>query len=373
MESPTWQTIHGLIEELAETPFEFDFFRAVRLLEAAAPEFPRTGTSKLPADDPVRFGQNPFMVMAPSTLDEFDPGDNESPARLLVRFFGLFGPNGPMPLHFTQHALTHLHARLAGRKAESDEASDSHEGTDRRALLDFCDLFHHRLISLFYRAWAVNQQTADFDRAITGAQDPAGAQRGEQWSAPRFALYIGSVFGLGMESLRDRGDVPDNAKLYYAGHLARQTRNADGLRSILADYFEVPVQIEPFLGTWIELPPDSHSRLGEETAALGKTTHLGARFWDRQMSFRVRVGPMKLVEFNRFLPRERAFRHLKEWILGYVGEELGWEVQLVIEAEEVPSCKLGQQGLLGWNTWLKSRPFTKDAEDTILNGDRPWS
>ncbi len=66
---------------------------------------------------------------------------------MLVRFFGLFGPNGPLPIHLTEYA----HERQL-------QAKDN-------TFVEFCNVFHHRLLSLFYRAWAVNQKSVDFDRA----------------------------------------------------------------------------------------------------------------------------------------------------------------------------------------------------------------
>jgi type VI secretion system protein ImpH len=54
----------------------------------------------------------------------------------------------------------------------------------------------------------------------------------------------------------------------------------------------------------------------------------------------------------------------------YAGPEFDFEVQLVLKASEVPECQLGDQVLspprLGWNTWMRSRPFERDAEDAVI-------
>ena len=127
----------------------------------------------------------------------------DAPPRLAVNFFGLFGPNGPLPLHLTEYARNRL-------RAESDPT-----------LVRFIDLFHHRMLTLFYRVWAAAQPTVSFDRPETD----------------RFALYVGSLFGLGMPSLRNRDAFPDLARLHYAGQLACQTRHPDGLNAMISDYF----------------------------------------------------------------------------------------------------------------------------------------
>ena len=77
---------------------------------------------------------------------------------------------------------------------------------------------------------------------------------------------------------------------------------------------------------------------------------------------------MRLNDLYRMLPVGEAFRRLKCWVLNYSGQEYFWDVQLVLKAEEVPETCLGKAGLLGWTTWLKSKPFERDADDLVVNG-----
>jgi len=349
MESASRAAAPDLIAQFQATPFAFDFFRAVRLLEARHRKSARIGESHHPREDPIRFGQNPSLAFAPSTLEAFRNAENGRAPKMLVRFFGLFGPNGPLPQHITEYA----HERQLHEKDNT--------------FVEFCDIFHHRLLSLFYRAWAVNQKTVDFDRAEESLNDEL--PRSEDWSGPRFALYIGSLFGLAMESLRSRDELSDWAKLFYSGRLSCQSRNAEGLGAIVQEYFGMPAQILTFFGQWLTLTPASVCKLGESPASgsLGVTTIVGSRFWDCQLKFRIRLGPMKLVDLQRMLPIGKSFRQLKCWVLNYLGEEFFWDVQLVLKAAEVPQTTLGQGGLLGWTTWLKSKPFTRDAEDVVLS------
>jgi len=330
------QTTTDIIEALQKKPFGFDFFRAVRLLESRFRKLPRLGKSVTPRHDPVRFKQNPSLAFAPSTLDGFEPGTEGQPAKIFVNFLGLFGPNGPLPLHLTEYA--------------HDRQRNARDGS----LVAFCDIFHQRLLSLFYRAWAANQKTADMDRA----------------EESRFAVYIGSLFGLGMESVKDRDAVPDWAKLYYSGRLVSQTRNVEGLQAIIRDYFKMPTEIETFCGQWMTLPESSICRLGEttETGSLGLTSIVGSRFWECQLKFRIRLGPMSLSDLYRLLPTGTSFTRLRTWVLNYVNYEFFWDAQLVLRRDEVPEVCLGQAGLLGWTSWVRSQPFDRDADDLIING-----
>jgi type VI secretion system protein ImpH len=348
METSDRATPTDLVDQFEQTPFAFDFFRAIRLLEAQNPTSTRVGTSLDPREDPMRFGQTPSLAFAPSALEAFRRGQNGRPGKMLVRFFGLFGPNGPLPIHITEYA----HERQL-------QAHD-------RTFVEFCDVFHHRLLSLFYRAWAVNQKSVDFDRAGQVTEQFA---RTENWTGPRFPLYIGSFFGLGMPSVRYRDEISDLAKLFYSGRLTCQTRNAEGLGAIVQDYFGIPTQIQSFMGQWLELPPANICKVGDSPASgsLGVTTIVGSRFWDCQLKFRIRLGPMSFSELQRLLPVGESFRRLKCWVMNYVAEEFFWDVQLVLKATEVPEISLGQAGLLGWTSWLKSMPFTHDADDVVLN------
>src|SRR5215813_5321151 len=175
-------TPNPLIEELLKHACQFDFFRAVRLLESQRGDLPRIGFSISPSEDPVRFWQNPSLRFAPSAVETVKPTGQDSILRMAVQFFGLFGPNAPMPPHVTEYVL---------------ERELHHKDFTITA---FLNLFHHRLLSLFYRAWAATQKAADLDRP----------------KDQRYATYIGSFFGIGMETLQERDAVPDTAKLFFS-------------------------------------------------------------------------------------------------------------------------------------------------------------
>ena len=127
--------------------------------------------------------------------------------------------------------------------------------------------------------------------------------------------------------------------------------------------------MQTFTGRWLDLPSDSLCKLGDspETGSLGVNTIVGSRLWDCQLSFRVRLGPMSLRDYERMLPGGDAFERLKFWVLNYCGEHFFWDAQLVLRANEVPDVRLGASGRLGWTTWLKTKPLPCDADDLILN------
>lgn len=324
-----------LTRDLEEKPYEFDFFQAVRRLECLYREKPRVGVSYHATDDAFRLAQKPTLAFAPSTVASFEPQTEEHPPRLSVYSFGLLGPNGPLPLHLTEY--------VRDRQRNSDDPTFAR----------FLDVFHHRMLALFYRAWASAQPTVNFDRP----------------DDDRFSVFIGSLFGLALPALRDRDAMPDMAKLHLAGQLSCQTRHADGLRAMLGEFFKVEVEVEEFVGQWLELPHGARWRLGEtpETGTLGLTTTVGASIWERQRKFRIVMGPMGMEDYKRMLPDQKSLDRLTAMVRNYVGDEMMWDVKLILDKKEVPPLVLGGRGRLGRTTWLAGRPFVNDVDDLLLD------
>ncbi len=335
MAGATGQKTDSVIKEIANRPHSFDLFRVLRLIENEFRKFPKIGASERLEDDVIRIGQNPSLAFAPSVIEALIPGENGQPSRLFVNFLGMLGPNGPMPQHITEFARDRLY--------------NSHDPS----LARFLDVFNHRILTLFYRAWSATQKSVDFDRP----------------DESRFANFIGSLFGIGMRPLRDRDLIPDRAKLYFSGRLAAHARNAEGLEAILSDFFGVRTEVREFQGFWMTLPRENQCRLGESpsTGSLGQTAIAGARIYDAQLKFRIRMGPMTRADLERIMPNGQAFQRIKTWVRNYIGEELFWDLQCVLLATEAPSMTLGQSGFLGWTSWLKSKPFENDVDDPIFD------
>ncbi len=327
--------MENFLQRLAAAPHAFSFYQVMRRLEALNRARPRFGRSKRPAEDFFRLGQEPSVEFAPSMLAGWEDGNEGRPPRLLVHFFGLFGPDGPLPLHLTEYARDR-------RRNERDAT-----------LSRFNDLFHHRALSLLYRAWADVRPTVTFDRP----------------EDDRFTTYAGALAGLGMPSLLGRDAMPDLTKLHFAGLLSNQTRHAEGLAAILSAFFAMKIRVESFVGSWLALPDTDHSRLGalRETGTLGGGLLLGSRVWSRQQKFRLVVGPVGLVEYERLLPGGASFGKLIPIVSNYAGDVLTWDVRLVLKRDEVPAIRLGRQGRLGWTTWLMPRRSLADAADLHLD------
>lgn len=334
---------------------QFDFYYALRHIDAAIAGAVPLGRAARPRDEPIRLTQQPSLVFAPAALHEYKPGVAAyGLGRLSVHHFGLFGPNGALPQHLTEY----VQERILHSKDET--------------IARFCDIFQHRMILLFYRAWADCQAATSLDQPDRDA----------------FSRYAASLVGLGQPSLKARDTVPDHLKLHHAGHLARPTRNAEGLVRPLAALLRIPVAVQEYCMQWLTLSAGERTRLtsvalagagskhrievGAASSRLGRGAIAGAKVPDVQHKFRLRLGAMSLREFERYLPGGVRFFQVRDWVRNYLGLELAWDARLLLKRNEVPATRLGAYGQLGWTSWLgmPAGRRTRDADDVLLDMER---
>jgi type VI secretion system protein ImpH len=319
--------------DLAEEPWRFDLWYVLRWLDAKYPQYPVLGRSPNATLEPLRIGQEPSLAFAQSQLHAFDPGRDGRLPRLSILGFGLFGPNGPLPIHLTEYAR---------------ERILYHD----RTFVAFANILHHRFTLLFYRAWADVQSTASLDRP----------------GDDRFSRYSSSLIHTGEASVQQRDAVADHAKLFVSGHLVRETRNAEGLERILSTFFRAGVRIEQWVSHWLTLAREQRTRLGggRDAEQIGIGAVAGEKVPDVQSRFRIRFGPLSLAEYESHLPGGSPFAQMLAWLRNYIGYELAWDVRLVLHREEVPRATVGSSVRLGWTTWLGDRRSDADADDLVL-------
>ncbi|MFN9991734.1 MAG: type VI secretion system baseplate subunit TssG [Phycisphaerales bacterium] len=349
-----------LLESLAEEPWNYHFLALVRRLEALYHDQPGFGHSTRSDEDPVRFCQEPSLAFSPCTISEFKHQTDKAPSRLFVNFLGLTGPNGPLPLHLTEFA-----------RVRERHHRDS-------TLARFLDVFNHRMLGLFYRAWAASQMTASFDRwepPLSGKVTPAERELQLARDTSRYSIYLGALFGMGMDSFRHRDAVPDLSKLHYAGRMSMAQKNPEGLRDILSQFFGVEVEVEEFHGRAVAVPDRYGCVLGVQSSEGAHTGQLGgpgggamcgSTYFDCAGAFRLKIGPLNMEQYRKLLPHTDSARRLATWIRNYVGDELWWDAVLVLKKEQVPRTKLGAGAALGWTTWIMSGESPEDRADLAL-------
>jgi type VI secretion system protein ImpH len=322
---------------LDREPWRFEFFQAVRLLQRMYPNRRVVGRFTNPHEEVARFGANVSVVFPASEIQAMKRPAS-GPVLLTVNFMGLTGPLGVLPLAYSNLVIERVRAK---------------DG----AMRDFYDLFNHRMISLFCQAWEKYRFSIAYER---GERD-------------RFSYQVRALIGLGTPGLENRQRIPDDTLLYFSGLLSAHTRSATGLRQLLIDYFGVAVELEQFVGAWYPVETELQCSLGLEKSdseRLNLGALVGDEIWDQQSKVRLRVGPLTLEQYLDFLPGGEAHAEIRGLAAFFAKGEFDVELQLVLRRDDVPPCELKGEGgtvpQLGWTSWVKSVPFTRDAGETVL-------
>ena len=334
----------ALLQDLQLQPYNHDFYAVMRRVEALHADSPRLGKALRPRDEPLRLGQDAELDFAIAAISSFRINSSGVP-RLGQRFFGLFGPMGPMPFHLSEYV----------RERERHHADSS--------LARFADTFHHRALLLFYRAWAQSQPTVHLDRRSDDA----------------FSRWTGAVCGLAQPEFEHADSIVADAKRHRAAFLARSARTSEGMVKLLQGWFDVPVRLASYVGHWLHTREEDRTCLvrrnhPQPRNVLGQSAVAGDRVWDRQYKFRLHLGPMTLAQYRQFLPGQPSIAELRDWVRQYVGLGLSFDVALHLRAAQVPRLRLGRRfdatTQLGWTTWLGKRSAQADRSDLRLSPAR---
>ncbi len=341
--------LDSILQQLLAAPQLFDFFQAVRLINQAIMH--KTAMGENDAQQQINYGSihfrtTPSFRFPANLIDQVKLLYSENKGlwefEFQVPFLGLFGGSGLLPNHYTE--------LLIQRLQEKDNT-----------LMEFLDLFNHRIISLFYRAWQKNHFYITHEQA----QQHENAQ-------DTFTHMLHSLSGNWIkENKKPQPVFTDEATLFYAGYFADQHRSAWSLQSILSDYFTIPVVVKQFQSKCLFLPRKDRMRLSRGFNSynqLGITAVLGERIWDCQHHFRLALGPLSYNQFKQFLPSSINLKTLIALTKHYIGNGLTFDICLMLKMQHVPDCRLGANSeiALGRNAWLKTRPLQKYTDDTVI-------
>ena len=324
--------------ELLEEPYRFEFFQAVRLLQKIATDKKPVGGEALPHEEAIRFRSRIAFDFPASEVHEIRKLEGNSPEEerleMVQNFMAMAGVSGALPVHYTELAFSRLRYR------------DS-------TLWAFLDIFTHRVVSLFYRAWAKYRVSIGYENGDNS-----------------FTSYLYDFAGVGTKGLRGRLDIDDESLLPYAGLISQKPHSSTSIENIISDYFSLEAKVEPFVGQWLDLSQSEWTLLGKANHVLGARAIVGTRVWDHQSKFRIRLGPLTVSQYLAFLPNGSAYKALKSMLRFLIGDEFDYDAQLCLLAKQVPATilttKAMRRPLLGWTSFLKSQRFEQDDEQLIL-------
>ncbi len=318
MESEARSAEPGLIDRLLAEPHRFSFFQLVQLVERDRAGAAPLGEAGPPAAEALRLRPALSMAFPKADVAAVERG---SDGRLVVdvAFLGLYGSTSPLPNFYSEDLL-------------QDDADDD------EVVRGFLDVFHHRVLSLFYRAWVKYRHHVQY-RA--GATDPQSRR-------------VLCLAGHGVLPPAPDALVGAPLVLRYAGLFAHRPGSGAAVRAALADYFPgVPVEVIPCAERWVAVAADALTRLGAANARLGTDVQVGERLFDRAGAYTIALGPLTLERFLAFLPGRRERAVLGELARMIVTDPLTHRLELKLPREEVPPLSLGGPlARLGWSTWL---------------------
>ncbi len=319
-----------LKERLFREFHRFSFFQAVHLLEGIKQGTEPIGESLEPGKESVRFCVKPSLSFPASDITGLEDKGEGVPAAMSVAFMGLTGPSGVLPYWYTELAIERLKQKDA-------------------SLTDFLDIFHHRLVSLFYLAWKKQRFPENYK--------PGGHDR--------LTGYLLSLCGLGTKGLPERIGLSPESLVYYSGLFSTRSPDVAGIEAAVSYLSGVNAEVVQFIERIIALSEEDHTRIGMANARLGEDALCGSYVWDCETKFRVDLGPMGYDDFRKFLPGGAMLKPIFSLIRYRVGMEYEFDLKIILAQDEVPPCTLGGDSRLGMTSWLL-KLGTSAAEDASI-------
>ncbi len=313
------------LQAILEAPTEFDFYQAVyqfQLQLSHQDKGYRVGHDAIPSEELIRFKSDQHLGFPGQAISKIDAKlsqrTGKQAAEMHVSFMGMTGPSGVLPQHYTELVLERLRLKDTGMR-------------------DFYDLFNHRLISLFYRAWEKYRFAVNYDSSQKSTSDS-------------FSHVLNQLSGGGTHSR------------YYSGFSQRKSPSAESLRLMLEDFTGCIVEIKSFEGRWQSLANTEQTRMVSRAmpegqyAQLGKDASIGSKVWDINSSITINIKPSKKGSVASFLPGEPGYLPLKELVDKYLGKSVKHKVYLEIKQQDAPKAQLSMSAVpLGLGCGLLSR------------------
>lgn len=332
--APPQRQHDDLVALLAGKGRQFGFFQAVQLLHRLIPDTVAVGELGPPEREPVRFHHDPELIFHAGDVSAIDVKETSSGLRAVMTttFLGLTGAASPLATVFAEDVL----------RAEAQ---------DQNSLRNFYDLFHHRLISLFYRTWKKYRFTAGF------------RLDGSDVFTRRMLTFVGVDFAApskrGLEPLQLLALTP---------LMSTRTRPLRTLGIVLDLVLpKIPISVETFVLREVAIREDDRAVLRGHNNVLGQTFVIGRQVLDRSGRFRVVLGPVDFAMFQELMPGGARHAKLRDVILQFSPLHLEAELEVVLGTQHGLRFQLaGQTGSrLGIDTHVP-RPQSQGMRGRVV-------
>jgi type VI secretion system protein ImpH len=300
----------------------FSFFQAIRLLKNYISSEDTQETNNSSGFSHIRVTPLLSLAFPPADIHTIEEISDVTSSfySITANFFGLYGVSSPLPTFYTEDLI--------------DEIDD-----ETRATKDFIDIIHQRLYHLLYQAWIKYRQF-------------------QKVSEERNTDHITRLFcllGLGEPGFRE-GINNAEQLLRYIGLFSQSPRSALGLKTILRDHLNLPIDILPCIQRKARIPEDQRIQLGKKNAGLGLDSFLGEEIDDRMGKFRILVGPLDEQKYRAFIPGSELYNRLVSLADLFVLDPLEYDIDVIMTASQAQTICLGgnRWASLGHDTWIFS-------------------
>ncbi|MCU6614924.1 type VI secretion system baseplate subunit TssG [Achromobacter mucicolens] len=316
------QTTADLADHLLADAKNFDFFRLLEQLHGLHGDNLEAPDSAAPERQRVRLGSSAGLGFPASDVElaERMPASASSDYRVQATFFGLQGPDSPLPGFYLDRLAYEYGQGIGIRPA-------------------FLDFFHHRLLTLLHQAWRKYRYYVRFQRE---AQD-------------RFSRYVFAMVGLGDSELRGVTPIAWSRLLSYAGAIAGRSRSSQVVAGIIAHCFDLKtVRLREFEPRYMHINAGQQLMLGRRNGTLGDSFVIGDRVRTRYSKFTIVIPDLDQRRFREFLPSGENFERLRKLIDFLLRDPAAYDLELGLRQEEVPPFNLGRASgaHLGWTSFV---------------------
>jgi type VI secretion system protein ImpH len=384
MSTASWRKNTAVIDTLVKHPYQFSFKQAVRVIERSnnyndsveVSAIESVGRFMPPQSECIRFTTRQSLSFPSSEISSVEPLFQKANSdkynnqwKMELNFIGLTGSNGVLPYHYSETVLKRLKLK-------------------DKTISEFFNLFNHRTASLFFQSSSKYFAPLEYERCrlvntrlksnTNNNTDSKAKTSKSKVKKDNFTKMLLSLVGLGTGNLTDRLYTSDESLLRYAGLFSSSVRSASALKQILESHFALPIEIKEFVGQWQPLIDDVRTRMPYGGAPgqnnqLGRTVMLGKSGYFAQGKINIILGPLTAKQLKKFSPHTPHLKALDELVRLYLGFEHDYSFILRTLKKELPSqasfsgSSSQDRPILGWTSWLSSKPVNPEDGNTIID------
>ncbi|WP_373819345.1 type VI secretion system baseplate subunit TssG [Glaesserella sp.] len=307
----------------------YSFYQLVEILFKLSKVESATTLALLPQKEPIRFMSSAGLEFPIRDIVDV-LSTKQGQYYLEVSFLGLHGSQSPLPTYYL----------------ESLAAEYLHKETK---LVDFMNLFNHRLVLLLHHIWRKYRYYINFRDEGTDA----------------FSQRMFSLVGLGHEKTRNRLSIHHSKMLAYAGMLASPGRSSEVIANLVSHCFDLPdVSLKEWRFRYVNISENEQNRLGgilkelgrppTGRSCLGMNFTLGGKNPDRGGKFELQLNNLSRKQFLSFLPNGENYLSLITFVSFVLKDQFAWDLKLGLKPKQITGMKLGdeQNSMLGWTSFV---------------------